>query len=58
MGLLASGTVIMNAVLNAIGNCTIRIADRGVREGILYDIVGELRTKQSLSWNINGGQNY
>jgi exopolyphosphatase/guanosine-5'-triphosphate,3'-diphosphate pyrophosphatase len=50
MGLLASGAVIINSVLDSIGSCAIKIADRGVREGILYDIVDEIKNEQSVSW--------
>jgi exopolyphosphatase/guanosine-5'-triphosphate,3'-diphosphate pyrophosphatase len=51
MGLLASGVAIINAILATIGDCPIRIADRGVREGILFDLMDSLRTRQSTSWN-------
>jgi exopolyphosphatase/guanosine-5'-triphosphate,3'-diphosphate pyrophosphatase len=51
MGLLASGTVIINSVLETIGDCTVRIADRGVREGVLYDLMDRIRNFQSVSWH-------
>jgi exopolyphosphatase/guanosine-5'-triphosphate,3'-diphosphate pyrophosphatase len=52
MGLLAAGVVIINSILESIGDCLVRIADRGVREGILYDLMDSLRTGQSNSWNM------
>ncbi|MDR0625314.1 MAG: hypothetical protein LBF72_02605 [Holosporales bacterium] len=52
MGLLSSGIVIINSVLETIGDCTIRIADRGVREGVLFDLIERIRNHQSVSWNM------
>ncbi|GHS94206.1 exopolyphosphatase [Alphaproteobacteria bacterium] len=42
-GMLAAGTVILNAILERIGPHNLRIADRGVREGLLYDLIEEVR---------------
>ncbi|MDR1908227.1 MAG: hypothetical protein LBQ43_05210 [Holosporales bacterium] len=47
VGLLAAGTTILNAILSVIGPHTLRIADRGVREGILHDLVDSLRNEQN-----------
>lgn len=43
VGLLAAGTVILDSILEAIGPQTIRIADRGIREGILMEIIEKMR---------------
>jgi exopolyphosphatase/pppGpp-phosphohydrolase len=46
VGLLAAGTSIFNAILSVVGNHRLRIADRGVREGILHELVDSLRNEQ------------
>lgn len=43
IGLLVAGTVIFSSIMDAIGPQNIKIADRGVREGILHDIIAQLR---------------
>lgn len=47
VGLLAAGTTILNAILSVVGNHQLRIADRGVREGIIRELVDSLRNEQS-----------
>jgi exopolyphosphatase/pppGpp-phosphohydrolase len=47
VGLLAAGTTIFNAILSVVGNHSLRIADRGVREGIIHELVESLRNEQS-----------
>jgi exopolyphosphatase/guanosine-5'-triphosphate,3'-diphosphate pyrophosphatase len=49
LGLLAAGTVIFNTILDVIGLDTVRIADRGVREGILNEIIEQLKNSQETS---------
>lgn len=43
MGLLASGTIIFDAIVEALGHGTLKIADRGIREGILFNIIENMR---------------
>jgi exopolyphosphatase/guanosine-5'-triphosphate,3'-diphosphate pyrophosphatase len=47
VGLLAAGTTIFNAILSVIGNHPLRIADRGVREGIIHELADALKNEQS-----------
>lgn len=51
IGLLSAGVVIITSIFDAIGKCTIKVADRGVREGILNDLADSIRVGQSNSWN-------
>lgn len=47
VGLLAAGTVILNAIIDVFGQHNLRIADRGVREGILHGLSDLLRENQT-----------
>jgi exopolyphosphatase/guanosine-5'-triphosphate,3'-diphosphate pyrophosphatase len=41
-GLLAAGTVILSSIFEVIGHHDICIADRGVREGIIHDVIDSI----------------
>jgi exopolyphosphatase/guanosine-5'-triphosphate,3'-diphosphate pyrophosphatase len=45
-GLLAAGSVILNSILDIIGLPDICIADRGVREGIIHDVIDSIIPNQ------------
>lgn len=46
VGLLAAGSAILNSILEAVGPHLIRIADRGIREGLLNDLLNRMRIGQ------------
>lgn len=47
IGLLAAGSIILNAVLSALDPVSIRIADRGVREGLLNQLAESYKDQQT-----------
>jgi exopolyphosphatase/guanosine-5'-triphosphate,3'-diphosphate pyrophosphatase len=49
IGLLAAGTVIFNSIVDIIGQHVLRIADSGVREGILHELIEKLKYSQGYT---------